>query len=185
MLKWQGARYASSVSTQPVDPRSAAPRWLTADERRLWLSLSALMALLPAALDAQLQRDADLTTTAYLTLAMLSEEPGRSLRMSELGARSNASPSRISHVVSRLEKDGWVRRERSSSDGRGQVAILTDEGLAKVVATAPGHVERVRQLVFDPLDPEQLAAFGVVATRLLDVLDPDAKYAATALAREV
>lgn len=161
------------------------PRWLTSDERRVWLRLSALMELLPAALDAQLQRDADLTKTAYLTLAMLSEEPTRSLRMSELGARSNASPSRISHVVSRLEKDGWVRREKSPCDGRGQVAILTDAGWDKVVASAPGHVERVRQLVLDPLDADDLARLDAVMVKLLDVLDPDAKFAATALARQV
>ncbi|GAB3452954.1 MarR family transcriptional regulator [Kineococcus endophyticus] len=161
------------------------PRWLTSDERRVWLRLSALMELLPAALDAQLQRDADLTKTAYLTLAMLSEEPTRSLRMSELGARSNASPSRISHVVSRLEKDGWVRREKSPCDGRGQVAILTDAGWDKVVASAPGHVERVRQLVLDPLDADDLGRLDAVMVKLLDVLDPDAKFAATALARQV
>ncbi|WP_432513312.1 MarR family winged helix-turn-helix transcriptional regulator [Kineococcus sp. SYSU DK001] len=161
------------------------PRWLDPDERRVWLRLSALMELLPAALDAQLQRDADLTKTAYLTLAMLSEEPTRSLRMSELGARSNASPSRISHVVSRLEKDGWVRREKSPSDGRGQVAILTDAGYEKVVACAPGHVERVRALVFDPLARADLAELDAIMVKLLDVLDPDAKFAATALAREV
>lgn len=161
------------------------PRWLNPDERRVWLRLSALMELLPAALDAQLQRDADLTKTAYLTLAMLSEEPGRSLRMSELGARSNASPSRISHVVSRLEKDGWVRREKSPCDGRGQVAILTDAGYEKVVASAPGHVARVRDLVFDPLAADDLTELDAVMVKLLDVLDPDAKFAATALAREV
>ena len=170
------------MTDQQTEP---ATRWLTTDERRVWLRLSALMELLPAALDAQLQRDADLTVTGYLTLAMLSEEPTRSLRMSELGARSNASPSRISHVVSRLERDGWVRREKSPCDGRGQVAILTDAGWDKVVATAPGHVERVRRLVFDPLQGIDLAGLDEAVTRMLDVLDPDAKYAATAMAREV
>jgi DNA-binding MarR family transcriptional regulator len=98
--------------------------------------------------------------------------------MSELGARSNASPSRISHVVSRLEKDGWVRRERSCDDGRGQVAVLTDAGFEKVVASAPGHVERVRQLVFDPLGTEDLATLDAAMTKMLDILDPDAKFAA-------
>ncbi|WP_432520767.1 MarR family winged helix-turn-helix transcriptional regulator [Kineococcus sp. SYSU DK006] len=168
-----------------MDEQTPQPRWLSTEERRVWLRLSAVMELLPAALDAQLQRDAGLTVTGYLTLAMLSEEPTRSLRMSELGARSNASPSRISHVVSRLEKDGWVRRERSADDGRGQVAILTDAGWDKVVATAPGHVERVRQLVFDPLQDGDVADLDRTITRVLDVLDPDARFAATALAREV
>ncbi|MFB9375999.1 MarR family winged helix-turn-helix transcriptional regulator [Kineococcus gynurae] len=160
-----------------------APRWLDPDERRLWLRVSALIELLPAALDAQLQRESDLTATAYLVLAMLSEEPGQSLRMSELGARSNASPSRVSHVVARLERDGYVRRERSREDGRGQVAILTEAGWQKVVDSAPQHVERVRQLVFDPLDAEQRRALDDAATQLLAVLDPDGRFAATALSR--
>ena len=168
-----------------MSEQTPQPRWLSTEERRVWLRLSAVMELLPAALDAQLQRDAGLTVTGYLTLAMLSEEPTRSLRMSELGARSNASPSRISHVVSRLEKDGWVRRERSADDGRGQVAILTDAGWDKVVATAPGHVEQVRRLVFDPLQDGDVADLDRTITRVLDVLDPDARFAATALAREV
>ncbi|WP_308469806.1 MarR family winged helix-turn-helix transcriptional regulator [Kineococcus rubinsiae] len=159
------------------------PRWLSPDERRVWLRLAALMELLPAALDAQLQRDADLTTTAYLTLAMLSEQEDHRLRMSELGARSNSSPSRMSHVVARLEKDGYVRRVRSDQDGRGQVAVLTDDGLAKVRETAPGHVERVRELVFDPLGPEKLDELDEVASALLGVLDPGSRFAATALER--
>ncbi|WP_369055548.1 MarR family winged helix-turn-helix transcriptional regulator [Kineococcus terrestris] len=163
----------------------AEPRWLSAQERRVWLRVSALIELLPAALDAQLQRDADLTMTAYLTLAMLSEEPDRRLRMSELGARSNASPSRMSHVVARLERDGYVRRERSREDGRGQVAVLTDAGWDKVVATAPGHVERVRELVFDPLEGVDVEQLDRAARRLLEVLDPCSRFAATAMARDM
>ena len=159
------------------------PRWLSPDERRVWLRLAALVELLPAALDAQLQRDADLTMTAYLTLAMLSEEGDHRLRMSELGARSNASPSRMSHVVARLEKDGYVRRERSQQDGRGQVAVLTEAGLAKVRDTAPGHVENVRHLVFDPLGAEHLDQLDEVASAILGVLDPGGRFAATALER--
>ncbi|GAB7193385.1 MarR family winged helix-turn-helix transcriptional regulator [Kineococcus sp. NUM-3379] len=160
------------------------PRWLTREERRAWLRVAALIELLPAALDAQLQRDADLTAAGYLMLAMLSEHPDRALRMSELAARSNASPSRVSHVVAKLEKQGYVRRERCREDGRGQIAVLTDAGWDKVVATAPGHVEKVRELVLDPLDADQLDQLDTIVARLLDVLDPEGRYAATALARE-
>ena len=50
--------------------------WLDDDEQRAWRRTAAVMTLLPAALDAQLQRDAGLTQFSYLTLAMLSETPG-------------------------------------------------------------------------------------------------------------
>ena len=103
-------------------------RWLDDEEQDAWRQLAAVITRLPAALDTQLQRDADLTHFGYWVLAMLSEEPTGPLRMSELAARANSSLSRLSHGVGRLEKQGWVRRERSPDDGRGSVAVLTDAG---------------------------------------------------------
>ncbi|MCL6646237.1 MAG: MarR family winged helix-turn-helix transcriptional regulator, partial [Dehalococcoidia bacterium] len=109
-----------------------------------------------------LQRDAGLSLFGFLVMALLSEAPGRSRRMSELATLANGSLSRLSHLVSRLEARGWVRRERPDDDGRGQVAVLTDAGYDKVVATAPGHVEEVRRLVFDALTPEQVRAMDEI-----------------------
>lgn len=147
------------------------PRWLTDEEQDAWRALAAVMTRLPATLDAQLQRDAQLTHFGYWVLAMLSEAPGRSLRMSELAARANASLSRLSHGVTRLVAQGWVRRERSTEDGRGQVAVLTPAGWDKLVATAPGHVEAVRSLVFDGLGPGQVGALAEIGRALLARVD--------------
>jgi DNA-binding MarR family transcriptional regulator len=149
------------------------PRWLDDDEQRAWRRFAAVMTLLPAALDAQLQRDAGLTHFAYFTLAMLSEAPGRALRMSELAARSSSSPSRLSHTISRLEERGWVRRQRASEDGRGQVAELTDEGYAALVKTAPGHVDAVRDFVIDALTEEQVSQLNEISRAVLNRIDPD------------
>jgi DNA-binding MarR family transcriptional regulator len=130
--------------------------------------------LLPAALESQLQRDADVTHFGYWVLAMLSEAPDRSLRMSELASMSNGSQSRLSHLVARLEDRGWVRRQRVGEDGRGFLAVLTDAGLAKVVATAPGHVEEVRALVFDVLTPEQVRHLDDICDTLMTRLNTPA-----------
>jgi DNA-binding MarR family transcriptional regulator len=153
------------------------PRWLDNHEQRAWRRLAAVMTLLPAALDAQLQRDATLTHFAYFTLAMLSEAPGRALRMSELAARSSSSPSRLSHTIARLEDRGWVRRHRSSEDGRGQIAWLTNEGYTALVAIAPGHVTAVREFVLDALSAEQVTQAGEICRALLTRLDPDGTLA--------
>ena len=142
-------------------------RWLSEDEQETWLRTLAVLTLLPAALDTQLQRDADLTHFGYGVLAMLSETPGRSRRMSELAALVNGSQSRLSHLVGRLERRGWVRRERAGDDGRGSVAVLTDAGHAHLVASAPGHVAQVRALVFDALTAEQVAQLGEITGALL------------------
>jgi DNA-binding MarR family transcriptional regulator len=148
-------------------------RWLDDRQQRIWRAWLAVAALLPRALDAQLQRDAGLTHAAYVVLAMLSEAPERSRRMSDLARRANQSQSRLSHTVARLEEQGWVRREPSPEDGRGNVAVLTDAGWDVVRAVAPGHVEAVRAALFDPLTDEQTTALGEALEQLLDRLDPD------------
>jgi DNA-binding MarR family transcriptional regulator len=148
-------------------------RWLDDDEQQTWRAYLAVSELLPAALDRQLQRDAGMTHASYVVLAMLSEAPGRSLRMSELAARANASPSRLSHSVARLEERGWVRRERASGDGRGTVAVLTDAGWDMLAGTAPGHVAAVRENLFDRLTPEQVKSLGEICAAVLDGLDPE------------
>ncbi|GIF12611.1 MarR family winged helix-turn-helix transcriptional regulator [Actinoplanes teichomyceticus] len=148
------------------------PRWLTPEQQATWRRLVEVLVKVPAALEAQLQRDAGLTHMGYLVLMTLSERPDRRLPMSHLARRACASLSRLSHVVSRLEQHGWVRRERDRTDGRVQIAVLTEEGHAKVVATAPGHAEAVQQLIFDRLTAAQVRQLNRLTGALLD--DPPA-----------
>ncbi|HET9646748.1 MAG TPA: MarR family transcriptional regulator [Microlunatus sp.] len=148
------------------------PQWLTAEEREAWLGLLGVSLLLPSLLDSQLQRDAGLTTFDYLVLAMLSEAPDRTLQLKTLARVANGSLSRLSHTVTRLERRGWVRRETSPTDGRATVAVLTDEGYAKIVETAPGHVDLVRRVVFDALQPEDVPDLGRSMGAILSAIDP-------------
>lgn len=141
--------------------------WLTDDEQASWRSVVALLIRLPAALDAELQKDAGISQFEYLVLSGLSEAADRTLRMSDLAARASSSLSRLSHVVSRLEARGWVRREACPGDGRFINAVLTDDGWAKVVATAPGHVAAVRRLLVDAVTPQQLRELGAISAQVL------------------
>jgi DNA-binding MarR family transcriptional regulator len=141
--------------------------WLTDEQQAAWRPFVALLLRLPAVLDAQLQRDAGLTQFDYLVLSGLSEAPGRTLRMSELAATASSSLSRLSHVVSRLEGKGWVRREPCPGDGRYINAVLTEAGWEKVVATAPGHVAAVRELLLDTLSEEQFRQLGAISSQVL------------------
>jgi len=150
----------------------AKTRWLSDEQQQAWRRLAAVSMLLPAALESQLQRDADLTHFGYWVMAMLSESPDRAIRMSELAALSNGSQSRLSHLIARLKKRGWVRRERADEDGRGYLAVLTDAGYDKVVETAPGHVEEVQSLVFDALTPQQVGQLDEICAAILPRLMP-------------
>ncbi len=145
--------------------------WLSDEEQRAWRAVVALMIRLPAILDAQLQKDAGIGHFDYLVLSNLSEAPDRTLRMSQLAARASSSLSRLSHVVSRLEARGWVRREAEGSDGRSVNAVLTEAGWDKVVATAPGHVAAVRKILVDTLTPGEFRTFGAISTQILAAQD--------------
>ena len=141
--------------------------WLSDEQQAAWRPFVALLLRLPAVLDAQLQKDAGITQFDYLVLSGLSEAPGRTLRMSELAATASSSMSRLSHVVSRLEAKGWVRREPCPGDGRFINAVLTEEGWRKVEATAPGHVAAVRELLVDTLTSEEFAQLGALSAKIL------------------
>jgi DNA-binding MarR family transcriptional regulator len=146
-------------------------RWLDADELRAWLRLAGVMLKLAPALDSQLQRDSDMTHFDYLCLAMLSESDERTLRMSELAGRVNASLSRLSHVVKKLEQRGWVERFPCADSRRVTMARLTPEGWEVLVTAAPGHVETVRSLVFDGLDAEDVAALERIAGHITERIE--------------
>lgn len=135
---------------------TAEPRWLSADELQTWMSLTFMLSMLPGELGDQLQSDSGLSFTEYYVLAGLSDAPDRSMRMSKLALFANAELSRLSHMVSRLEKRGFVRRQPDPSDGRFTQAILTAAGMEHLRLAAPGHVARVRELVFDALSAEEV-----------------------------
>ncbi|NKY54281.1 MarR family winged helix-turn-helix transcriptional regulator [Nocardia vermiculata] len=149
------------------------PRWLDDEEQDTWLSLIGVLMKLPAALDAQLQRDAGVTHFEYMTMATLSQAPERTLRMSALAASTESSLSRLSQVVSRLEKRNWVRRAPDPSDGRYTLATLTDDGWEKVRETAPGHVQAVRDYVFTPLTKAQIRQLTGIDNRILKAIRSD------------
>ena len=149
----------------------SAVKWLTATELDSWLSLVRLMTWLPWSIDQQLRRDSDLGMVEYQVLAMLSEAPERTMRMSSLAVLTNASLSRLSHLFKRLEGRGLVRREPDPADGRFTNAIVTEKGFQTLAEAAPGHVAHVRSLVIDVLSSEQLRRLGIAADRIVSRID--------------
>ncbi|TWD22895.1 DNA-binding MarR family transcriptional regulator [Streptomyces sp. T12] len=161
------------MNTAPASSAAAGePRWLTDEEQRVWRAYVDATTLLEDHLDRQLQRDAGMPHVYYGLLVKLAEAPRRRLRMTELAKDAKITRSRLSHAVARLEKNGWVRREDCPSDKRGQFAVLTDEGMEVLRTHAPGHVEAVRQAVFDRLTPEQQKSLGEIMKIVAEGLQP-------------
>lgn len=148
-------------------------RWLSEPEQHCWRSFLTACQALFGSIDTQLLRDSGLPHGYYEILVHLSEAPDRELRMTQLANASTYSKSRLSHAVARLSERGWVDRRDCPTDRRGQIARLTDVGLAALEAAAPGHVEQVRRSLIDALTPEQLTQLGEISRIILAVNRPD------------
>lgn len=168
---------SADVTTTPAttpttaQPVADADAWLDADQERHWRALVRLCVALPAALDRQLRRDADLCHAHWALLVHLADADDATRTMSGLADAGGLSASACSHAVRSLEGRGLVRRRPAEHDRRVQLATLTDAGRDAMAAAAPGHVRTVRDLVVDRLDDEQLATLGGLAATLLDGLD--------------
>jgi DNA-binding MarR family transcriptional regulator len=145
-------------------------RWLTGPEDVAWRNLTRILVLLPGALDRQLRDEAGLTHVYYQILAMLSEQPGREMRMTDLARLAGTTTSRLSHAVASLEQRGWVERHACPTDKRGQIARLTETGMATVEAAAPGHVTEVRRLIFDHLTPDDISHLEAITGKIMPLL---------------
>jgi DNA-binding MarR family transcriptional regulator len=145
---------------------AADTRWLSDTELAAWIPFSGMLIGLLSALDTEL-RPAKLSLFGYLVLAALSEAPERTLAMSDLAVNAGGSLSRLSHAVSALERHGWVTRRPAPANRRITLATLTEAGHAKVVASAPAHVETVRRLVITPLTKQQLSQLGCASESIL------------------
>ena len=146
------------------------PRWLDDTEQRSWRALIMGMTLLLDRLDDELRRACDLSLVEYEILVRLSETEGRQMRMAQLADALAHSRSRVTHTVARMEHAGLVERRSSPEDGRGVVAMMTDEGLGLLERMAPVHVEGVRAHLVDLVSREDFAAVGRVMNAVSDHL---------------
>ncbi len=134
-------------------------RWLSDEQQSVWRAWLLGSARINEFLDAML-RPHGIDLAEYEILVVLSEAPGHRLRMSELAQEVHQSRSRLTHTIGRMERIDAVRRAPSEVDGRGVVAQLTDEGYALLERIAPHHVESVRKVFVDVVDPDDYLALG-------------------------
>jgi DNA-binding MarR family transcriptional regulator len=153
---------------------SEQTRWLSDDEQRAWRSWIAVSLLLPDRLSRDLQDSTGVALADYEILVHLSEAPNRRMRMSELADATKSSRSRLTHQIDRLEKAGWVERERCEDDRRGAFATMTPAGWEFLVDAAPRHVASVRARLVDVLTPDEFAEFGRLCGRIARHLEPEA-----------
>jgi DNA-binding MarR family transcriptional regulator len=131
-------------------------------EQRSWRTFIESSWALHTHLEEELRAATGLSMNDYHVMVVLSEAPNHRLRMGELAGRLVFSPSRITYQISSMVKRGLVRKQSCPEDGRGQEAVLTDDGMAALEAAAPLHLVTVRDSFIDRLDEEELAVIARV-----------------------
>jgi DNA-binding MarR family transcriptional regulator len=146
-----------------------ATRWLSESEMRAWRALISVTTGVMATLDNELRAEHGLSLGEYEVLVLISEDPERSVRMTDLASRLRLSPSGITRRVDGLVRAGLVERRQCPSDRRGSNAVLTDDGMRRLEAAAPTHVRGVRAHFVDQLSERQLAnLFAALSTVVVD-----------------
>ena len=153
------------MSPSPIAPLGDA-------EESLWRTLAHLLITLPHALDEDLRRETGLTMADYGVLMNLSEASGHRLRMSVLAGRCDLSGSRMSRLVDELRQKGYVTKDRSVDDGRGNEAVLTAAGLVRLQEAYPAHLASVRCRVLDHVRAEEILGVVGPLDRISDALQP-------------
>lgn len=144
--------------------------WLTAEQQRNWRAFLGGITVLMDHLDRDLRTQHDLSLAEYEILVRLSESPDRSIRMAELASAVSHSRSRVTHTISRLERDGIVRRDQCSDDGRGVSAVLTDHGFSVLEKAAHTHVRGVHDYLIENASDDEFDAIGRVLGRVTETL---------------
>ncbi len=139
--------------------------WLDESQLAAWLTLVGFSEVFPASVDAQLKERMGVNRFEYSVLAMLSEEPGHSLVMTELAAVTFGSLSRLSHAVARLEQRGWLERHAGEGGRRHTVVTLTDAGLRAIEEAAPDHAAHLQDIMVEPLTDDELVALTTIARK--------------------
>ncbi|WP_341933445.1 MarR family transcriptional regulator [Microbacterium sp. LWO14-1.2] len=156
---------------------------MTEEQSRAWLALVWMAELLPAVLDAQLQSNADLTHFEFMVLGTLRQASKSALRTKDLAAAVNATPPRLSRVLSKLEARGLVERAGGTTDARVVNVRLTTTGRRALVRAVPDHIALAKELVMDQLSEEDLGSLARILEPLVDRLDPHRRVGFTAAGR--
>jgi DNA-binding MarR family transcriptional regulator len=137
------------------------------EELEAYFALSEAVSLLQHAFDQQLRAEGDLTYIQFQLLARLSETEG-ALTMTELADGVVYSRSGLTYQAGLLAKAGLITRGPSPDDERSTLVAITGAGRARLARVLPGHVQVARQLLFDPLTPQDLRQLTDIMSRVRD-----------------
>ena len=141
---------------------------LNSEQLGAYFALTEVSSLLQYAVDEHLRADGDISYVQFQILARLVDAPEGKLRMTDLADGAVYSRSGLTYQAGLLEKRGLITRSPSPDDERSVIVTVTGAGRDLIAHVLPGHVERVRRLLFEPLTGEDLTVLNTVLGRVRD-----------------
>ena len=141
---------------------------LDAQQLAAYFALMEVGSLLHHAVEQQLRAEGDLSYVQFQILAGLNNAPGGQQRMTDIADRVVYSRSGLTYQAAQLDKAGLITRTPSLDDERSTTVTITPAGRALLGRVLPGHVEVVRQMLFAPLDRQDVAGLTSVLVRVRD-----------------
>jgi len=123
-----------------------AYRWVTSPAYRVLIELQRVEGLMIGIIGRNL-RKWGLTVPKLNILALLRYGPESGLSLGDLGNLMLVSPSNMTGLIDRLERDGLVRRSPDPHDRRSFRALITEKGKKLLEEVLPQHVAYVEDLL--------------------------------------
>src|SRR5262249_49833940 len=141
--------------------------YLSDAEFRAWHGSLVFTNATTRALDEALSAAHGISVKEFDVLITLFNAPDGRLRMAALGERVVLSPSGVTHLVPRLERDGLVQRIVDEGDRRSFFAALTPAGRQRLRDSRPTHNEVIREHLTRRLTAKQLHTLGALWGKIL------------------
>jgi DNA-binding MarR family transcriptional regulator len=154
-----------------VDARARRHEFLDREEYESWNALLVATKAVLRELDASLRAEVELSVTEFDVLITLFNAPDHKLGMSALASTVMLSPSGLTHLVTRMERDGLLAREEDPSDRRKFFTVLTPTGGDRLSVARSTHNKVLRQTLLPHLRPQDRRTLARLGGRLEAALD--------------
>jgi DNA-binding MarR family transcriptional regulator len=131
--------------------RAGSHEFLEPEVDEAWLAVLQLNRSVLPLLDVRLRQAHGLSVSEFDVLITLWNAPERRLGMGALADSVLLSPSGLTHLVTRMERDGLIRRAADPGDGRKFFAELTPSGEETLRQSRLTHNEVVREQLLERL----------------------------------
>lgn len=142
--------------------------WLDEHDAGVWTTLWDFITWVPSHFDEHLKSTHKMAFVDYLTMLAIAQAENHRTTMSQLAGGTHMSPSRLSHVMDRLESRGLTERHRSAQDRRSTIASLTPEGVEFMVHATPDLIHTLQASIFEAVSVEEADQLKAILTKIRD-----------------